>query len=159
ALIAAIGVRLPFSERWLVQGLLRGDEGWLFSHMVVVDRFAVFFKVIFALAAFVTIWMSLGSTEVQDGDEGEYYGLVLASTVALFYMASAANLLMAYLSLELVSLTSYVLTGYRRHDRRAGEAALKYLIYGGVASAVMIYGMSWLYGLAGSLEYQRINHA
>jgi NADH-quinone oxidoreductase subunit N len=127
--------------------------------MVIVDDFAVFFKLIFCLAAFVIVWMSLGSNEVQDGDEGEYYGLVIASTVGLLYMAAAANLLMAYLALELVSLTSYVLTGYRRRDRRSGEAALKYLVYGGVASAVMIYGMSWLYGLAGSLDYQRLNAA
>jgi NADH-quinone oxidoreductase subunit N len=159
ALVASIGLRMPFSEWWLVQGLFGWGEGWLYSRMVVVDDFAVFFKLIFCLAAFVTIWMSLGSNEVQDGDEGEYYGLVLASTVGLFYMASAANLLMAYLALELVSLTSYVLTGYRRHDRRAGEAALKYLIYGGVASAVMIYGMSFLYGLAGSLDYLKIHDA
>ncbi|MEB2286367.1 MAG: hypothetical protein B6D46_09275 [Polyangiaceae bacterium UTPRO1] len=160
ALIAAIGIRLPFSERWLVQGLLRGGEGWLWSRMVVVDGFAVFFKLVFALAAFATVWMSLGSAEVQDsGEEGEYYALVLAATVGLFYMAAAANLLMAYLALELVSLTSYVLTGYRRHDRRAGEAALKYLIYGGVASAVMVYGMSWLYGLAGSFQYRAIHDA
>lgn len=159
SLIAAIGLRLPFSERWLVQGLMHGGDGWLWSRMLVVDDFAVFFKLVFALAAFVTIWMSLGSAEVQDGDEGEYYALVLAATVGLFYMASAVNLLMAYLSLELVSLTSYVLTGYRRHDRRSGEAALKYLIYGGVASALMIYGMSWLYGIAGSLEYLKIHDA
>ena len=159
ALVAAIGLRLPFSDRWLVQGLFGQGEGWLYSRMVIVDDFAIFFKLMFCLAAFVTVWMSLGSNEVQDSDEGEYYGLVLASTVGLFYMASAANLLMAYLSLELVSLTSYVLTGYRRRNRRSGEAALKYLLYGGVASAVMIYGMSWLYGLAGSLDYQRINVA
>ena len=159
SLVASIGLRVPFSDAWLVQGLFGWGQGWLYSRMVVVDDFAVFFKLIFALAAFVTIWMSLGSTEVQDADEGEYYGLVLASTVGLYYMASAANLLMAYLSLELVSLTSYVLAGYRRRNRRSGEAALKYLIYGGVASAVMIYGMSWLYGLAGSLEFQKINAA
>lgn len=159
SLVASIGLRMPFSDHWLVQGLLGGEAGWLYSRMVVLDPFAVFFKLLFALAAFVTIWMSLGSTEVQDSDEGEYYGLVLASTVGLFYMAAAANLLMAYLALELVSLTSYVLTGYRRRNRRSGEAALKYLIYGGVASAVMIYGMSFLYGLAGSLDYLRIHDA
>ena len=68
----------------------------------------------------------------------------------MFFMASASNLLMAYLSLEFVSLTSYVLTGYLRHNRRSQEAALKYLIYGGVASGTMIYGMSWIFGLTGS---------
>jgi NADH-quinone oxidoreductase subunit N len=159
ALVASIGVRMPFSDRWLVHGLFGWGDGWLYSRMIVVDDFAVFFKIIFCLAAFVTIWMSLGSYEIRDTDEGEYYGLVLASTVGMFYMAAAANLLMAYLSLELVSLTAYVLTGYRRGNRRSGEAALKYLIYGGVASATMIFGMSWLYGVAGSLDYAKLNAA
>jgi NADH-quinone oxidoreductase subunit N len=159
ALIAAIGFRVPFADTWLVQGLFGWGEGWLYSRMVVVDDFAVFFKVIFCLAAFVTVCMSLGSNEVRTSNEGEYYGLVLASTVGMFYMASAANLLMAYLALEFVSLTSYVLTGYLRHNRRSGEAALKYLIYGGVASGTMIYGMSWIYGMAGSLDYAQINAA
>jgi len=63
---------------------------------------------------------------------------------------------MAYLSLEFVSLTSYVLTGFLRHNRRSGEAALKYLIYGGVASGAMIYGMSWVFGLSGSMDYAAI---
>jgi len=159
ALIAAIGFRLPFTDTWLVEGLSGWGEGWLYSRMVVVDEFAVFFKILIILAAFATVWMSLGSNEVRQSNEGEYYGLVLAATVGMLYMASAANLLMAYLSLEFVSLTSYILTGYLRRNRRSGEAALKYLIYGGVASGTMIYGMSWLYGLAGSLDYVQINAA
>ena len=64
---------------------------------------------------------------------------------------------MAYLALEFVSLTSYALTGYLRHNRRSGEAALKYLIYGGVASGTMIYGMSWIFGLTGSMDFAQIN--
>jgi len=133
--------------------------GWLFSKMIVQDPFGVFFKVIFALAAMAAIWMSLDSKEITGPNQGEYYGLLLSSTLGMYFMASSANLLMAYLSLEFVSLTSYALTGYLRHDRRSGEAALKYLIYGGVASGTMIYGMSWLFGLAGSLDFVQINSA
>ena len=66
---------------------------------------------------------------------------------------------MAYLSLEFVSLTSYVLTGFLKPNRRSQEAALKYLIYGGVASGTMIYGMSWIFGIAGSLQFGAINSA
>jgi len=72
------------------------------------------------------------------------------------FMASSSNLLTAYLSLEMVSLTSYVLTGFLPHSRRSSEAALKYLIYGGVASGTMIYGMSWIFGMTGSLDYAAI---
>src|SRR5258706_7988865 len=77
----------------------------------------------------------------------------------MFLMAESANLLMAYLALELVSLTSYVLTGFLPHNRRSSEAALKYLIYGGVASGTMIYGMSWIFGMTGSLDYASIQAA
>jgi NADH-quinone oxidoreductase subunit N len=125
----------------------------------VHDPFAVFFKLVLALATVATVWMSLGSREVARTQQGEYYALLLSSTLGMYFMATASNLLMAYLSLEFVSLTSYVLTGFLRHSRRSGEASLKYLIYGGVASGTMIYGMSWVYGLAGSLDFRAINVA
>jgi NADH-quinone oxidoreductase subunit N len=132
---------------------------WLFHRMIVTDSFAVFFRALLALAALVAIWMSIGSEEVRACDQGEYYAILLASTFAMFLMAESANLLMAYLSLEFVSLTSYILTGFLKHNRRSQEAALKYLIYGGVASGTMIYGMSWIYGMTGSLDFAVINRA
>jgi NADH-quinone oxidoreductase subunit N len=137
----------------------RFDDAYLFNRMIVHDQFAVFFKVVFAFATLATIWMSLGSKEVQRTSQGEYYGILLSSALGMYFMAAASNLLMAYLSLEFVSITSYVLTGSLRHNRRSGEASLKYLIYGGVASGAMIYGMSWIFGLTGSMDYGAINAA
>src|SRR5208282_4131408 len=132
---------------------------WLFHRMLVFDSFAIYFRTLIALAAVVAIWMSIGSAEVRSCDQGEYYAILLASTFAMFLMAESANLLMAYLALEFVSLTSYILTGFLRHNRRSLEAALKYLIYGGVASGTMIYGMSWIFGITGSLDFSVINKA
>jgi NADH-quinone oxidoreductase subunit N len=130
---------------------------WLFGRMLVLDGFSLFFKVLLGLALVMVVWMSLHSREVRGrANEGEYYALLLSSGLGMFLMAGAANLLMAYLSLEFVSLTSYVLTGFLRHNRRSGEAALKYLIYGGVASGAMIYGMSWIFGLTGAMDYTGI---
>jgi len=127
---------------------------WLFGRMVVLDAFAIFFKILLGLSLIAAILMSLDSAEVAgQPNEGEYYTLLVSSGLGMLLMASAGNLLMAYLALEFVSLTSYVLTGFLRHNRRSGEAALKYLIYGGVASGAMIYGMSWIFGLAGSMDY------
>jgi NADH-quinone oxidoreductase subunit N len=143
----------------LTTRLLWVEEKTLFHRSVVLDGFALYFKLLLALAAFGAVWMSIGSREVKRTDQGEYYGILLASALGMMFMASANSLLMAYLSLEFVSLTSYVLAGYARHSRRAGEASLKYLIYGGVASGAMIYGMSWVYGLAGSLDFQAIRQA
>jgi len=139
--------------------LYSAQPGWLFHRMMVVDNFSLFFKV-FALAAVILcILMSLGSNEIKHVYQGEYYALLLTCTLGMFFMASSSNLLMAYLSLELVSLTSYVLTGFLPHNRRSSEAALKYLIYGGVASGTMIYGMSWIFGMTGSLDYSAIQVA
>ena len=132
---------------------------WTFHRMLVNDGFATFFRALIALATVVAVWMSIGSEEVRGCDQGEYYAILLSSAFAMFLMAESANLLMAYLSLEFVSLTSYILTGFLRHNRRSQEAALKYLIYGGVASGTMIYGMSWIFGIAGSLDFIEINKA
>jgi NADH-quinone oxidoreductase subunit N len=139
--------------------LYNAQPGWLFHRMMVLDNFSLFFKVVALAATILCIWMSLGSNEIKQVHEGEYYTLLLTCTLGMFFMASASNLLMAYLSLELVSLTSYVLTGFLPHNRRSSEAALKYLIYGGVASGTMIYGMSWIFGMTGSLDYAAIQAA
>ncbi|HXV83600.1 MAG TPA: NADH-quinone oxidoreductase subunit N [Candidatus Binatia bacterium] len=139
--------------------LYSAEQGWLFYRMIVLDNFSLFFKVVVLVAAILTIWMSLASNEIRQVHQGEYYTLLLTSTLGMFFMASSSNLLTAYLSLELVSLTSYVLTGFLPHNRRSSEAALKYLIYGGVASGTMIYGMSWIFGMTGSLDYAAIQAA
>ena len=139
---------------------LYGTEATLLFHrMVALDNFSLFFKVITLAALVGAIWMSIGSGEVRQVHLGEYYIVLLTCGFGMFFMASANNLLMAYLGLELVSLTSYILTGMLPHNRRSAEAALKYLIYGGVASGTMIYGMSWVFGMAGSLDYAAINAA
>jgi NADH-quinone oxidoreductase subunit N len=144
-LALACAVRLP------------GGEHWLFNRMLIHDGFASFFKVLLGLSLVATVLMSRGSREVAgQANEGEYYTLLLSSALGMFFMASASSLLMAYLSLEFVSLTSYALTGFLSHNRRSGEAALKYLIYGGVASGAMIYGMSWIFGLTGTMDYAGI---
>ncbi|HVN87758.1 MAG TPA: NADH-quinone oxidoreductase subunit N [Candidatus Binatia bacterium] len=154
--IALVGVVLSLVA---VSRLSGWPSGWLFNRMVIHDQFALFFKLIFALATIATVLMSMTSNEVQRSSPSEYYGILLSSALAMYFMASAANLLMAYLSLEFVSLTSYTLTGILKHNRRSGEAALKYLIYGGVASGTMIYGLSWIFGLTGSMDYAKIGEA
>jgi NADH-quinone oxidoreductase subunit N len=137
-----------------IEGQLAAGAHPLFSGMVVLDGFAAFVKVLLGLSVVAVVSMSLGSREIRGrANEGEYYVVLMGSALGMFLMAAARNLLMAYLALEFVSLTSYVLTGFLKHNRRSSEAALKYLIYGGVASGAMIYGMSWIFGLTGSLDY------
>ncbi len=153
-IFAVAGVLLSL---WATLQLNGTPGGWLFHRMIILDNFSLFFKVISLLAVLLVIWMSVGSHEIRQVHQGEYYTVLLTSALGMFFMASSSNLLMAYMSLELVSITSYILTGMLPHNRRSSEAALKYLIYGGVASGSMIYGMSWIFGLTGSLDYAQIN--
>lgn len=124
-------------------------EGAFFDSLVI-DKLSFSFKIIFILCTAFIVGFTTLSKEVSEKDFGEYIILIIATTLGLFFLASSSDLLMIYLSLEFVSVLSYVLAGFRRHHLKSSEAALKYVIFGGVASGVMLYGMSFLYGIGGS---------
>jgi NADH-quinone oxidoreductase subunit N len=124
----------------------------LFFGMAVADPVSMFFKLIFLAATGMTILMSLKCPELEDRRLGEYFGILLLLTVGLFLMASSTNLLMFYISLEVVSYLSYVLVGFVKGDVRGSEAALKYVLFGSVSSGAMLFGISILYGLTGTMD-------
>jgi NADH-quinone oxidoreductase subunit N len=132
---------------------------FLFNGMIASDAFATFFKWLFLAAGAVTMVVAALGNELASERIGEFHALLVAVVLGMFLMASASDLLMMYLAIELVSMTSYVLAGFRKGDRRATEAALKYVIYGGVASGVMLFGMSYLYGLAGTFSFHELGPA
>jgi NADH-quinone oxidoreductase subunit N len=137
-----------------------GVEVSIFSNMIAVDPFAYLFKLIIILSAILIVVFSLGSAELNSPGRklGEYYALLAALTLGMVLMAGASNLLMMYLSLELSSITSYILSGYTREAPDSSEASLKYVIYGALSSGLMLYGISIVYGLTGSLNVYDINH-
>ena len=127
----------------------------LFGGLMAKDPLSDFFKIFFLVTtAFVGIsaMRAKDAIDYTDGDKesAEFYTLTLTTTLGMFLMAASTDLLTAFLSLEMVSIMSYILSGFKRRNRASSEASLKYVIYGGVASGVMLYGMSLLYGLAGS---------
>ncbi len=131
----------------------------VFSGQLAIDPLGALFKVVFAAITVVAICTSLLSDELPDKHMGEYYALLLSICLGMFFMAGANDLLMVYLALELVSIVSFAMSGYRTHDRRSSEAALKYVIYGGAASGAMLFGISLLYGAFGVTELTAINQA
>ena len=137
--------------------LVAGERATAFSGMVVVDPFVDFFRVLSCIAGLLGVALALRSDEIDTALRPEYYCLFLALVLGMILMASASDLLMAFIAVELMSLMSYVLAGLRRHDRRASEAALKYVVYGGAASGVMLVGFSLLYGLTGHTQFSLIN--
>ena len=128
----------------------------LFLGMIRLDTFSSFFKVLLLLATAATILFSLRSEELDARLKGEYYALLLAITLGMFLMTSSTNLLMIFISLETVSLTSYILAGFLTHSPRSSEAAFKYITYGAVASGTMLFGLSFLFGMTGTGDLAQI---
>ena len=138
-----------------------GQQAAIFSGMLAVDPFAWFFKILILGSAILILVFSMGSGELTASGRrlGEYYALLAALTLGMVLMAGANNLLMMYLAIELSSITSYILSGFTREAPDSSEASLKYVIYGALSSGLMLYGISIIYGLTGSLGFAEINHA
>src|SRR5262245_47120165 len=126
----------------------------LFYGLLAFDRFSNLFRVVFAFVSASVVVVSIppdepGETERKDS--GEFFTLLLVLTLGMNLMAESRHLLMIYLSLEMVSVLSFVMAGFKINDGKSSEAALKYVIFGGVASGIMLYGMSWIFGITQSL--------
>ncbi len=136
--------------------LIHVPAGSLFFNVVALDPMAVFFKCFLILVSFFVVLAIPGSSELPQRYMGEFYALLLGVTVGLLLLSSSSDMLMLYLSLEMVSIGSYLMVGYLRNDRQSNEAALKYLLFGAVASGCMLYGLTIFYGLTGATKLSRI---
>jgi len=116
------------------------------------DPFALMIKVVALVAMAIVTLVSDTYIRTHSRHQAEFYALLLCSTLAICLLGAASNLIMIFLAFDFLSIISYVLTGYLRDDRRSTEAAVKYFLYGAAISAVMLYGMSWFYGLTGSTD-------
>ena len=132
------------------------DAGPLFGGLIVADGFGAFGKVLIFLAAAVAIIAAHGWFERDFEHAAEYPVLILLATVGTSVMVSATSLMTLYVGLELSSLSGYVLAAYRRSDERSAEAGLKYFVLGGLASGILLYGISLLYGFTGTTGFNGI---
>jgi NADH-quinone oxidoreductase subunit N len=136
--------------------LAQGTDLYLLSNMVRVDAFSLYFTIIACLAAGLVILGSIEYMKARTRYRGEFYGLLLLAALAMTLMAASTNLIMIYLSIEFMSLTSYVLVGFFRDDPKSSEGGLKYFLFGAITSALMLYGMSLMYGATGTTDLQEI---
>src|ERR671919_204188 len=136
-----------------------GTETRAFGETYVVDSFAVLFKVFFLVVALVVLLLSLRYFRVGRFYQGEYYFLLLTSFLGMLTIVSSRDLLMLFISLEVVSAPGFLIAGFRKRDPRSNEAALKFFLLGILSAAVMLYGMSLLYGVTGSLRLDQIAQA
>lgn len=130
-----------------------------FGRMVVMDKYALFFVLLFGVAALLAVLLSDSYLAGHGSARGEYYALLLMVVAGMIGMAVSTDLIALFISFELMSLPTYVLAGWTRRDPRSGEAALKYFINGAFSSAILLFGFALLYGLTGATNYSGIAKA
>jgi NADH-quinone oxidoreductase subunit N len=141
AVLAAAAIALPAAD---------GVNLTVARGLVAVDGFAFFFKMLFLLAAGLTVAMSSRYLAVEGVRPGEYYFLVLVATLGMMFMAGGIDLITLFIGLETMAVPFYILAGYIRPNRKSNEAAIKYFVLGTFSLAILLYGMSLLYGLTGT---------
>ncbi len=132
---------------------LRAVEFAAYGGALVLDPFAIFFKLIFLIAAALSVAISLKYLDIERENHGEYYALILFATMGMMFMAGAADLVTLYISLETMAIATYILVGFLRSNQRSNEASMKYFLLGAFSSGILLYGMSLLYGMAGSTRF------
>ncbi len=124
--------------------------------LIAVDRFALFFKVIFLGSAAFTVLMSVKYLDVEGTRAGEYYFLILCATLGMMFMAGGTDLITLFIGLETMAISFYILTGFLKPSRRSNEAAVKYFLLGAFSLGILLYGMSLMYGLSGTTNLRAI---
>src|SRR6202167_6211528 len=148
-LFAAAGLlRIQMAQAEL---LAHGERAeWAFMRSMVMDHFAIYFCYLFLAGAAIAILMSVRYLEIEHEHHGEFYSLILFSVVGMMVMDSGFDIVLIFIGLELMAISTYVLVGFLRSDKRSNEAALKYLLLGAFSSGIFAYGLSLFYGLTGS---------
>lgn len=136
-----------------------GADRTMFGGAYAVDNFALVLKALFLVAGYIVVLQSTNYIAEGDYAEGEYYFLLLASILGMTIMASARDLITIFVALELLSIPAYLLAGWRKRDPKGNEAGVKYYLMGVFATGILLYGMSLVYGVAGTTQLAGINDA
>src|SRR5580658_662171 len=151
--IALLGALAGIGATWVMSG----SPGLAFFDMVRVDSFSVFFHVLVIAIAAVIILISYEYMAVQRIRAGEYYALILFGTVGMALMSSAVELVLIFIALEISSISSYILAGFRRQAASSAESSLKYFLLGSFATAFFLYGVALMFGATGSTNIDQIS--
>ncbi|MFY9979816.1 MAG: NADH-quinone oxidoreductase subunit N [Candidatus Sulfotelmatobacter sp.] len=162
AVTALIGVGFAIGGVVKIQLWMKATPYAHFGHQammgtMMVDRFAIFFFYLFLAGTAISILMSVRYMQTEHENHGEYYSLMLLSVVGMMCMAAGMDIVLIFIGLELMAISTYVLVGFLRRDRRSNEAALKYMLLGAFSSGIFAYGLSLLYGLTGTTNLVGIN--
>ena len=151
---AALGTR-KIQLWYLTQHIDRIPTG--FMGTLLVNRFSIYFFYLFLAGTAIAILMSIRYLEIERENHGEYYALLLFSVIGMMCMAAGYDIVLIFIGLELMAISTYVLVGFLRRDKRSNEAALKYMLLGAFSSGIFAYGLSLFYGITGSTNLEVIH--
>lgn len=159
ALVALVGLAVPAGFTFNLATQLSSINHHGFFNMLIVDEYAIFFKLLFILIGAVMILVSYDYVSKYVRSSGEFYALLLFSVTGMMLMASSSELITIYISLELTSIPLYIMAGLLRNNDRSAEAAVKYVLLGAMSSAILLYGFALLYGITGTTDLSGIAQA
>lgn len=154
--LALAGALISLAVSIYLFGWVDFEERAVLGGMLALDSFSHFFQIFASLVASVVILLSIEYMELKSPYQGEYYSFILLASFSISLLSLSSDLVMIFVAFELLSISSYILTGFLRMDPKSSEASMKYFLYGSMASAMMLYGMSLLYGATASTNLVEI---
>jgi proton-translocating NADH-quinone oxidoreductase chain N len=156
AFISAAGLSLALG--FLIGSYAGGYIGLeRFFGAFIPDHMSLFFRFALLISALLTVMLSIQYVQDKIRHAGEFYALICLATLGAMFLSAAAEMLTLYLSLELLSLSSFILVALRKDNAKSAEASLKYLIFGALSSGLLLYGLSLVFGMTGSIQYAQVN--
>src|SRR5712664_1809832 len=151
--VAAIGVGIVLLYSLFIFELPTGDKAYAFGKMYLLDGLALFFKRFFLVSALIVLLMSVEFADCIETGIAEFYALILFALAGMLFASSANDFALLFVSLELITVTFYVLTSFQRAQRRSLEAGVKYLIIGALSTCFTVFGIALVYGVSGKMNF------
>jgi NADH-quinone oxidoreductase subunit N len=152
----AFGTVLAVAIAALSLRFQQNTQACVLMRMLIIDNFSIFFQWLFLIITGVSAVLSMRFNERESINRGEYYALLLFACSGMSLMAASGDLILTFLGIEILSIATYILAGFKRNDIRSNESSLKYFLLGSFATAILLYGIALIYGGIGSTSYQSI---
>lgn len=150
AVLAAAVAAFSLGSQWSDQSRT------ILNGMYIVDNFSIFFQWLFLVILAISALISMKFNERESINRGEYYSLLLFASSGMCLMVASGDLILTFIGIEILSIATYVLAGFKRNDIRSNESSLKYFLLGSFATAFLLYGIALIFGSTGSTNYQTI---
>jgi NADH-quinone oxidoreductase subunit N len=158
SLLGRIAIFAVFLAAFSLKYQWSSPQHVILNGMLIIDKYSVFFQWLFLAITGIAAFISLKFNERESINRGEYYALLLFACSGMSLMATSGDMILTFLGIEILSIATYILAGFKRNDIRSNESSLKYFLLGSFATAILLYGIALIYGGVGSTNYQSIRN-